>query len=194
MQCTPRRPILLMRILAQSLILLCLGASFAAVQMTMVLFTRAPRRKGERGLYEDLCGLIYSHIYIYTYIHLYIYILIYIYLYIHLYILMHIYIQHMILFIRFFFVYVYTLHTYIPSQNECCIMPTNLHSMDVLGCFGVNVHIYIYIYAIHGLDSTCPQLWAFQTSGSGQYELPCIPRTQLPIEGEEKCSSSLQPP
>ncbi|CAJ1349731.1 unnamed protein product [Effrenium voratum] len=29
------------RILAQSLILLCLGASFAAVQMTMVLFTRA---------------------------------------------------------------------------------------------------------------------------------------------------------
>ena len=52
----------------------------------------------------------------------------------------------MILFIRFFFVYVYTLHTYIPSQNECCIMPTNLHSMDVLGCFGVNVHIYIYIY------------------------------------------------
>ena len=50
----------------------------------------------------------------------------------------------MILFIRFFFVYVYTLHTYIPSQNECCIMPTNLHSMDVLDCFGVNVHIYIY--------------------------------------------------
>jgi hypothetical protein len=164
----------LKRILAQSLILLCLGASFAAVQMTMVLFTRAPRRKGERGLYEDLCGLIYSHIYI------------------HLYILIYIYIQHMILFIRFFFVYVYTLHAYIPSQNECCIMPTNLHSMDVLDCFGVNVHIYIY--AIHGLDSTCPQLWAFQTSGSGQYELPCIPRTQLPIEGEEKCSSSLQPP
>jgi hypothetical protein len=133
--------------------------------------------------HHDVKGNVgYTKIFVDWYTHIYIYTLIYTY----------IYIQHMILFIRFFFVYVYTLHAYIPSQNECCIMPTNLHLMDVLDCFGVNVHIYIY--AIHGLDSTCPQLWAFQTSGSGQYELPCIPRTQLPIEGEEKCSSSLQPP
>jgi hypothetical protein len=97
-----------------------------------------------------------SSIYTYINIYLFVYTFIYLYICIYLYILIYIYIQHMILFIRFFFVYVYTLHAYIPSQNECCIMPTNLHSMDVLDCFGVNVHIYIY--AIHGLDSTCPQL------------------------------------
>ena len=90
--------------------------------------------------HHDVKGNVgYTKIFVdwYTHIYIYIYTLIYTYIYI--------YTTHDFIY-TFFFVYVYTLHAYIPSQNECCIMPTNLHSMDVLDCFGVNVHIYIYIY------------------------------------------------